>query len=187
MKDNSTISTKYSRTIFRGPLLAMLFFSFLLAGCASTATSPHSFPPPDSLIKLQQEVSVSGKKKLYIQDGRVRERAGVVVVEPYCHFTIDRVAADGDGDGNINLKPDTFEVTKAYRVRDLASSENIQYAGRAGSDRTLSTVIELIGGSQPEVTRLTCSRWGMISDDGWPTLNQMRDTLAPLVEIELAG
>jgi hypothetical protein len=185
MKYNSTISTKISRTVFPGPLLAMLFFSFLLAGCASTATSPHSFPPPGSLVKLQQEVSVSGKKKLYIQDGRVRERAGVVVVEPYCHFTIDRVAADGDG--NINLKPDTFEVTKAYRIRDLASSENIQYAGRAGSDRTLSTVIELTGGSQPEVTRLTCSRWGMISDDGWPTLNEMRDTLAPLVEIELAG
>lgn len=128
---------------------------------------------------------MSGKKKLYIQDGRVRERAGVVVVEPYCHFTIDRIAADGGG--NINLKPDTFEVTKAYRVRDLASSESIQYAGRAGSDRTLSTVMELAGGSQLEVIRLTCSRWGMISDDGWPTLNEMRDTLAPLVEIELAG
>ena len=113
------------------------------------------------------------------------ERASVVVVEPYCLFTIDRVAADEGG--NINLKPDTFTVAKAYRIRDLASSENIQYAGRAGSDRTLSTIMELSGGSQSEVTRLTCSRWGMISDDGWPTLNEMQDTLAPLVEVEIAG
>lgn len=176
--------TKYFLSAFK-PLFVTVAAGLLLAGCATSATKPHAFPPPGSMVKLQQEVSASGMKKLYIQDGRVRERAGVVVVEPYCHFAIDRVAANGDG--TIKLKPDTFEVTKAYRVRDLASSENIQYAGRAGSDRTLSTVMELTGGSQPEVTRLTCSRWGMISDDGWPTLNEMRDTLAPLVEIELAG
>jgi hypothetical protein len=178
---DSSHPTKNSWAASVGLLLTMIVVG-LVVGCAGTAKNPHSVPPPGSLVKLQQEANVSGDKKLYIQGGRILERAGVAVVDPYCHFTIDHVATDEAG--TIHLKPDTFNITKAYRIRDLASSEYIQYAGRAGSDRTLSTIMELSGGSQPEVIRLTCSRWGMISEDGWLTIKEMRGTLAPLVEIE---
>ncbi|MFC1681721.1 hypothetical protein ACFL1S_08090 [Pseudomonadota bacterium] len=162
-------------------LVPAALIGITLAGCASTGGNAVWVPPPGSEVQVNMEISAGSKSRVYIQDGRTMERPGVSVTSPYCYFTLDRVApAPGD---TFSIQPGTFRVTKSYRVRSSASAIDLQYAGRAGSDQTLSTIMELGDGGQAEVDRLTCSRWGMISEDGWLTIKEMQSTLSPLVDI----
>ena len=156
----------------------------LVSSCASTGGTAKFLPPGGSVVEIRQELTVNSGSRLFIQNGRAMKRAGVAVVTPYCYFSLDLI---GDETRKpLTLKPDTFRVTKSYQRRDYVSSEFMQYAGRAGSDRTLSTIMELSSGIQQEVTRLVCSRWGMMGEVGWLTIAEMKSTLGGLVEIVLA-
>ncbi len=165
---------------------AVVIYVYILSGCATTGGVPIFTPPAGSLLKLKQEVKVRGNKRIYIQGGQVLERRDVTVINPHCRFVIDRSAEEA-GDA-ISIKPDTFTITEAYRQRDYAFAQEVQYAGRAGSARLLSTVMKLSSADQPEVTQLFCSRWGMLSEagGGWLTITEMRATLKGVAEIELA-
>lgn len=166
--------------IFRTVLIIAI--AGLVTSCAGTSRTAVFIPPAGSLVELNEEISVGPRSRIFIQNGRVMERSGVSVVSTYCHFSLDPPGTGPDH----TLRPDSFQVAKSYQRRDYASSENLQYAGRAGSDRTLSTIMELTSGNQPEVTRLTCSRWGMISEDGWPTIKEMQTALGNMVRIVLS-
>lgn len=154
----------------------------LLVSCAGTNRSAVFIPPAGSLVELNEEINAGSLSRIFIQNGKVMERSGVSVVSTYCHFSLDLPGTKADH----TVRSDTFEVARAYQRRDYVSSENLQYAGRAGSDRTLSTILELTSGIQPEVTSLTCSRWGMMSEQGWPTITEMQDALGSLVRIVIA-
>lgn len=156
----------------------------VLTGCAGTQSNPTWLLPPGSEVVLQQDIDAESRSRVYIQNGRVLERAGVSVTSPYCFFTLDRVAPQ-PGD-SFTIRAGTFEIVKSHRQRQMVAAEGIQYAGRAGSDRTMSTVMAL-DADQPEVKTLTCARWGMMMDDGWPRIDEMKSTLSPLVDIVVAG
>ena len=158
-----------------------LLFTSALAGCASMGGKPIYTLPEGSSIKLNQEITARSGKRVFMQDGQALSRSDVTITNPYCLFSLDYV--NQDTRDVVSIKPDTFTVTKAYRQRDYVLADGVQYAGRAGSDRTLSTVMEISSENQPEVTQLICSRWGMISDDGWVTITEMQTTLSGLVEI----
>jgi hypothetical protein len=165
--------------------IAVIISLVALVGCAATGSNPVWLPPPGSVVKLQQDIAVEGRSRIYIQNGRVLDRASVSVQSPYCYLAVDRLTpSDAD---DFTVRPDTFEVVKSYRSRSMASVGSTQYAGRAGSDQTLSTVMELTARAQPEVRRLVCARWGMVNEDGWPTVDEMRATLGPIIEFEFAG
>ena len=166
------------------PYFLVLLLSTLLAGCAATGGKPIYTLPAGSKVKLNQEITATGGRRIFIQGGQTMERRDVTVTNPYCLFSLDR--ANQDTSDAISIKPDTFTVNKAYRQRDYVLADGVQYAGRAGSDRTLSTVMEISSNNQPEVTQMICSRWGMISDDGWVTIAEMQTTLRELVEIVVA-
>lgn len=157
----------------------------ILTGCASTGGNPAWLPPPGSKVELLQEIPAGDKTKVYIQNGRVSGRSGVSVNTPYCFLTLDRVAPQPND--SFIVQPGVFEVVKSYRKRDMVSAEPVQYAGRAGSDRTMATIMELVPAAQPEVKSLTCARWGMMQEDGWPSIDEMKATLRPLIEISIGG
>ena len=165
-------------------IFIITFSSVVLASCAGTGRSAVFIPPDGALVELNREATVPRGGRVFIQYGRVVERGRVNVISPYCHFTVDRLGQDSFEPSTLN--PDTFTITRTYRRRSYVSSEGVQFAGRAGVDHTLSTIMELASDQQPEVTRLTCSRWGMISDDGWLTMAEMKSTLSGLVDIVLS-
>lgn len=164
--------------------ITVVICAFVLTGCAATGGGVIFTPPAGSLVKLSQEVTARSGNRIFIQGGQVLERRDVTVADPHCQFSLDRSSTETRD--AITIKPDTFTITEAYRQRDYALAEGIQYAGRAGSDRMLSTVMKLSSDSQPKVNQLVCSRWGMISNDGWLTISEMQTTLSGLVEIILA-
>lgn len=165
-------------------IFIILFSSVVIASCAGTGRSAVFIPPDGTLVELNREVTVPRGGRVFIQYGRVVERGRVDVISPYCHFTVDRLGQDSLQPSTLN--PDTFTITRSHQGRSYASSEGVQFSGRAGVDHTLSTVMELTSDRQPEVKRLTCSRWGMISDDGWLTIAEMKSTLSGLVDIVLS-
>lgn len=164
-------------SIFR--VLPTIIVCALLAGCATTG-DPMFTPPAGSLVKLEKEVTARSGKRIYIQNGTALDKREVDVLRPYCQFVLDELGE------NISIAPDTFTVTKAYLQRRYALPGGVQYAGRAGSDATLSTVMTLSSGNQPQVTQLICSQWGELNVVGWVTIDEMKATLDGLVEIVLA-
>ena len=169
----------------RRPTVLMIVALAILAGCTTTGGKAVWLPPVGSTVQLQQDIAVGSRTRVYIQNGRALDRSSVSVNTPYCYLSLERTAPGTGGD--FTLRPDAFEVVKSYRKRSLVSVGEILYAGRAGSDRTMSTIMELAAGAQPDVTRLVCARWGMMNEDGWPSIKEMQATLAPLIEIELSG
>jgi hypothetical protein len=165
-------------------IFIITFGSAVLASCAGTGSNAVFIPPDGTLAELNREVTVPRGGRVFIQYGQVVERGRVNVISPYCHFTVDRPGQDSFQPSTLD--PDTFTITRTHQGRSYALSEDVQFAGRAGVDHTLSTVMELTSDQQPEVKRLTCSRWGMISDDGWLTIAEMTSTLSGLVDIVLS-
>lgn len=159
-------------------LLPVLSCTVVLVGCAATVGTPIYTLPVDSQVKVLQELSARDGKRVIIQNRRVLERKNLEVLSPYCQFLLGAGLQEP-----VVIRPGAFTVTKSYRRRDWTWAEGLQLAGRAGSDRTMSTVSELSSVSQPEITSLVCARWGMMNEDGWVTFAEMRATLNGLVEI----
>lgn len=164
------------RFVFTGVCL------LLLGGCASIGGNPTFLPPVGSKVMVNQELGARSGTRLFVQDGQVVERRDVGVVRPYCQFVLFRSREEMGGP--ITIQPDTFTVTRSFRQKDYAWADGQQLA-EFRSNASMTTIMELSSELQPEVSQLLCLRWGSVRFDSWVTIDEMRVTLKPIVEIEL--
>lgn len=161
-------------------LLALL----AAGGCASTTGSPTLIPPPGTQIEVTRELSVGGGARLLIQYGEIKPRRDVAVIEPYCLFVSNRPRSDFNQP--LVIEPGIFNVDRSYRRIDFTWAAGTEVA-EIDSNRDLSTIMELSSDTQPEIDRLTCTRWGSRWQDGYLTIRDMRGALGSLVRINLPG
>lgn len=160
-----------STAVFAGVVAGVL-----LTGCAGYAPATPRYQaaiPPGSTLVLEQALDVApGRRKVYLQDGRVVQPgivSGATRFRPLCWFTVE--AADP---ATSEIRPDRFETGEVRRrVRaGLAPGAVITVAGASldglrladGDDRggggpdylTHELEIPLSSERQPRVQRLSC-------------------------------
>ena len=150
------------------PGLFIAISVWILQGCSSLTasgySSPYTKPEVGTMIRLNQELSVQRGVRIYLQDGYQKDFGDVMKLEPYCQFYVLR--SSDEIRKPLTIKPDTFVVYEVFRQKDSVALEGLQVASEGESDfndgssqRTMSTYMELSSDTQPNVTRLICSRW----------------------------
>lgn len=124
-----------------------------------------------SEVVVNAELTTSSSR-LFIQNGLVLHRRDVTIGNPHCQFVLQRQQWDT---GEFAIRPRIFSVTRTFR-------EVLQ----GGSNATPSIFMNLARESQPEVSQPVCQRWGSRKLDGFLTIDEMKATLSPLVELVLA-
>ena len=172
----------------------------LLAACTTAGPidpdSPYDPVPEDSTLILHQAVPIpEGQARAFIQDGRIGESASPFQV--HCQLETATVS-----DGRLTVQPDTFRITAVQRtdVHSVTASLPLQIAGigigigigstdmdTGSSDVMLGWDLWLESEQQPGVRKLTC---GGMRDAPYralrPSINEIRRTLGPLAELNLA-
>ena len=143
----------------------------LIGGCASNEIRAF-FPPVGSEIIIKEELIANGSR-LFIQNGQVRHRRDVTVGNPHCQFVLRRPQGET---GEFIIQSQTFSVTRTFRE-----------VSRGSVNATLSTFMDLAPESQPQVNQLVCQRWGSRKLDGFLTIDEMKATLSPIVELVLGA
>ena len=144
-------------------------FYILLGGCATYEVGSY-FPPTGSEVILKEELTTRGAR-VFVQNGRVLARRDVTVGNPNCKFILRRPRGET---GDFVIRPDTFVVTRTFR--------EIQ-RGTVNAD--MITFMDISADSQPEVSQLACQRWGIPRMDGFVTIDEMKATLSPIVELNV--
>lgn len=142
-----------------------------LGGCVSNDIRTF-FPPVDSEVIINQELVSRGGTRVFIQNGQVRARRDVNIGNPHCQFIIRRPRSET---GEFIIQPETFSVSRVFRE-----------VSRGTTNATMSTFMELASESQPEVSHSVCQRWGNPKLDGFLTIDEMKATLSPIVNLGLA-
>ena len=142
----------------------------LLGGCASSEVRTL-FPPVGSQVVIKQELSTGSGGRVFIQNGRILQRRDVNVGNPNCQFVVRRPRGET---GEFVIQPGTFSVTRTFRESQ-----------RGTVNATMITFMELSSESQPEVSQLTCQRWGSPRLDSFLTIEEMKATLSPIVELDV--
>lgn len=158
-----------------------IVFMFLGA-CATTGQSPTFFPPAGSEVIVNQELNARSGTRVFIQDGQVLERRDVGVVNPYCQFVLWRSREEMKDP--IVIQPATFTITRTFRQKDYSWADG-QLLAEFRSNATMTTFMELSSDTQPEVRQLLCMRWGSPRLDRFLTIDEMKATLSPIVELRL--
>ncbi len=151
------------------------------SGCATTG-SPKLLPPPGTQLEVTQELSIGGGARLFMQRGEVRSRRDISVMDPHCQFISNRPRSEFSEP--LVIRPGIFTVENSYRRRDYTWAAELEFA-RIGSNRNLSTIMELSSDTQQDIDRLTCLRWGTGVDSGFLTIEEMRSAMGGLVNINL--
>lgn len=149
--------------------MSCALFPILLVGCASMEVGTY-FPPVGTKVVLNQELTSRNNTRVFIQNGDVLDRGDVNVSSPHCQFILLRPRGET---GGLEIQPDTFEVTRTFR--------EVQ---RGAVNATMITFMVLSSESQPQVNQLACQRWGSPRLDGFVTVEQMKATLDPVVELD---
>ena len=144
----------------------------IVGGCASSEVRTF-FPPVGSEVVLKQELSARSSTRVFIQNGQVLERGDVNVGNPNCQFVLR--SAQGET-GGLVIQPGTFTVTRTFRESQ-----------RGTVNATMITFMELSSDTQPEVSQLACQRWGSPRLDSFLTIDEMKTTLSPIVELNISN
>lgn len=183
----------------RKPLLFLCAVVGMLAGCAwqnnPSPDSPYFTVPTGSVLELTRPLTIPADRvSIHIQNGEVSSYSAVNRYYPFCKLEM----RDRDDDARV-LEPDKFVVTRVsqsvWMVRAPASVQVAaagRLAGLLDSDdgpmaAEMSTELFLGSSRQPDVYRLTCTHWDKPSFPRHLTINQIRDTLADLFRVQLAG
>jgi len=149
----------------------IVVFFVLLSGCASSEVRTF-FPPVGTEVILKQELTSRNNTRVFIQNGEVLERRDINVSGPHCQFILLRPRGQT---GGLSIQPDTFTITRTFRESRRGSSGNA----------TMITFMELSSEAQPEVSQLACQRWGSPRLDSFLTIDEMKTTLSPIVELNV--
>jgi len=144
----------------------------LLGGCTSMEMNNY-LPPLDSQVVVKEELRASSGNRISVQNGEVLNQNDVDRRVPNCRFRVQRPSG---ATGSFSIQPDTFVVTRVFRERVRDVLENA----------TMITYMNLSSEAQPEVHQMLCRRLGKASWRSFVTIDEMKKTLSPIVEINLA-
>src|SRR6266481_359101 len=180
-------------------LLVFFPLAALLAGCQTTSyqgneNSPYYVVPTGSRLTLNQELTISPEAtSVYIQNGQVMPNVQVLHYYPFCKFELYHRS-----DSARAVAPDTITITKSVPEEwegPNADAGPIRYAaagpmmdispGGYVPIRTYSTRMDLRAEKNPDIFRLTCSRWGYPNMDTYPTIFEIRRTLGPIFSLTI--
>jgi hypothetical protein len=176
----------------------------LLAGCASAAgydeNSPGTKVPVGSTLTLSSSLTIpADRRSIYILGGRVVSFNDVNIYYPYCQFRLRHIASRPR-----TVRPDQFRVTHTKQWDEYSGrTTRLRFADartgggtafglgvRAGGDTggpsiiSQATILKLASEKQPEVDDMVCQQWGDQGQTPHLTIQQIRDTLAPLFQLQ---
>ena len=142
-----------------------------------------------TMIKLNRELTGRMGSRIFLQWGYQMRFSEVAKLEPYCQFYVYRPGADLHKP--LTIEPDTFIVQRVYRLREFVAVGGTEVAEGKGrplrgpSERTMSTVMELLSEKQPLVTRLVCSRWADLHPMNHVSIDEIVASLGDVAELIL--
>ncbi|MDH3639449.1 MAG: hypothetical protein OES09_13470 [Gammaproteobacteria bacterium] len=160
-------------------LLLALLSAGALGGCATADITDESAPririPAGSRLTLTQDVAIpDGWARVAIQDGAVvAARNDIVRPRPHCELGTDTVSRRDDPQ---IVKADEFVVRKVTYKDSLT-------VGR--DNKTFTTTMLLEPGQQPNVKRLACEHTGDPMFTTRLTIEQIREALGGIIELQM--
>lgn len=172
----------------------------LLPACAYNPpydeNSPDTRVPVGSTLTLTHEITIpADRRSIYIVGGKVVSFSAVDIYYPYCQFRLKGIAAH-----DRKVQADRFRVRKTkqwdeYSARPtslrLADSRvhfgvGFGVGSNDGGPSIISqaTIMTLESVRQPEVDDMVCQHWGDQGQTPHLTINQIRNTLAPLFRLK---
>jgi hypothetical protein len=182
-------------------LLVFFLLATLLTACQTTSyqgneNSPYYVVPAGSRLSLNQELTIPPEgTSVYIQNGQVMPNVQVLHYYPFCKFELY-----SRSDSARTVARDTITIKKAVPEETEgpnADAGPVHYAaGMSGSMtdispggyvpiRTFSTRMDLRSEKNPDIFRLTCSRWGYPNMDTYVTIAEMRRTLGSIFSLSV--
>ncbi len=170
---------------------------FFLSGCTvftnlhqkyqGNENSPYYRVPVDSTLVLNQPLTIPVRhKRVYFQDGRPLAFYEVNQYQPWC---VLRIRAKKDVAQTI--APDEFvvsEVTREHLYELARLPILVAQFDPGGTEMTyevVATRMELSSDTQPDVQRLSCSRWRIPQDRYWVAIRHVRETLGSIFDLRL--
>ena len=157
-------------------------FACLLVSCAAQepTTDESDFRmsiPEGSQFTLTRELAVPiGWSRVTIQKGAVLDsRRNIKRKQPYCEFNTNTVAHTGS--------PQVVNAEKFIARRVVQRRSTIV---EGGDDRTYTTSISFRSEQQPNVRGLSCEQTGMARTTDDLSIQQIRETLGDVIELQLA-
>ena len=154
--------------------------------------SPYYEPPQGSRLELLRRIEIPASEvSVWIQDGDVTSYWSADRYRPFC-----KLEMWSKTDRARTIQPDTFIIERTSRTdravrRDeplrLASNLRLTDNDDDGGPMAyiMSTEMFLDSRSQPDVYRLTCRQWGDVVFPKHVTINEIRQTLQGVFDLQL--
>jgi hypothetical protein len=165
----------------------------LLSACVThpfDENSRFSAIPTGSGLVLNQTIEIAPDQvAVYMQDGKLMAHAAMNHYRLHCKFEIYTMA-----DVSRQVEPDIFTVIRVVDESDLVSLQLLPTAsltmvmGDAGPGIvTDTTVIYLKSEKQPDVYRMSCMQWNDVSQQRYPSINEMRKAMGKIFSLKIAN
>jgi hypothetical protein len=162
-----------------------LVLALLSAGALSSCAAPEITDESDSRMRIPAGSRLTLTQDVTIPDGwaRVAIQSGAVVAnrrdiarnQPFCELGTDKKATTSD--------PQVVNADE-FVVRSVRYSESIVASSR--DTQTFTTTILLEPGKQPNVKRITCERSSSSGFRSHASIQQIREALGGIIELQLA-
>lgn len=177
--------------------------ALFLAACATTDERPLTRIPAGSELQVNTTIAIPGNRaRVHIQDGEVISRFRYDRFRAHCSIGLRRVER---GDRIVStIEPGVFTTgeSRTYRTADAGSLDGTELASVAllpvagvevGSGRggvvqlRFFTETRLHNPDQPQVHELRCVRDAWADTGRYLAVEEMQQTLEPLITLGIAG
>jgi len=143
--------------------------------------------PVGSKLHLKQEIIIKANLgRTYFQYGKAVKKKDLNLYYPHCSITINTLS-----EGDTIIKPATFEIYKVvddeqYTQRHIMYASIASFDGDGGSDIVgYVSHYYLRSDSEPDVRTLECLQWNSRKDVEYLSINEVRNVLGNIFDLEL--
>ena len=172
----------------------------LLIACSTLSeeqflNSPFHVPPVGSRVQLHQRLNVEpGYSRAFIQGGESRMPDELKIRDPYCQFY--RFEPPEALQTRRYIEMDEFLIIRAYQSEDIAVLKPQRLArlstaamfimdDDSPSSMTLSTVMKLKSGNQPEIIELKCAIFTDPFVENFLSIKEIQTTLGKVATLHI--
>lgn len=197
MKLHLSGMTRKTARIFRYMMGGLLILTFIaLCSCATklevNLASPYFNAFAGSKLVLLQSIEIPAETaSVYIQDGKVKTFNDINRYSAYCNFEVNtrmevRQTVKADEFKIIRHRQDYHQVSSGGATRYVSLVQMDDDAGGAMAI-VYETVLYLKSDKQPDVLRMTCSRWDDPHVGNYLTVAEIQQTINGLFRLDLAA